>query len=77
MLDRLRRGANIALLFVSHDLNVARRLCDHVVELRQRRVVETVASRAVFDSPQDPYTRALLDAIPHFEPHGRRLKVAE
>jgi peptide/nickel transport system ATP-binding protein len=77
LLDRLRREADIALLFVSHDLNVVRMLCDDVVVLRQGRVVEAGASRAVFDSPQDPYTRALLDAIPHFEPHGRRLEVAE
>jgi peptide/nickel transport system ATP-binding protein len=70
LLDRLRREDDIALLFVSHDLNVVRMLCDQVVVLRQGRVVEAGPSQSVFDSPADPYTRALLDAIPHFEPEA-------
>jgi len=68
LLDRLRREDDIALLFVSHDLNVVRMLCDDVVVLRQGRVVEAGPSRDVFENPRDPYTRALIDAIPHFEP---------
>ena len=77
LLDRLRRQDDIALLFVSHDLNVVRMLCDHIVVLRQGRVVEAGPSRAVFDRPRDEYTQALLDAIPHFDPHSGRLAVAE
>jgi peptide/nickel transport system ATP-binding protein len=68
LLDRLRREDDIALLFVSHDLNVVRMLCDDVVVLRQGRVVEAGPSHAVFENPRDSYTRALIDAIPHFEP---------
>jgi peptide/nickel transport system ATP-binding protein len=68
LLDRLRREDDIALLFVSHDLNVVRMLCDDVVVLRQGRVVEAGPSRDVFENPRDPYTRALIDAIPHFDP---------
>jgi peptide/nickel transport system ATP-binding protein len=71
LLDRLRREDDIALLFVSHDLNVVRMLCDQMVVLQQGRVIEAGPSRSVFEDPQDAYTRALLDAIPHFEPHGR------
>jgi peptide/nickel transport system ATP-binding protein len=75
LLDRLRTQDDIALLFVSHDLNVVRMLCDDVVVLRQGRVVEAGRSRTVFEQPRDEYTRALLDAIPHFEPHRRRVEV--
>jgi peptide/nickel transport system ATP-binding protein len=67
LLDRLRKEDDIALLFVSHDLNVVRMLCDDIVVLRQGRVVETGPSRAVFENPRDEYTQALLDAIPHFD----------
>jgi peptide/nickel transport system ATP-binding protein len=67
LLDRLRKEDDIALLFVSHDLNVVRMLCDQVVILRQGRVVEAGDSRSVFEQPRDPYTQALLDAIPHFD----------
>ncbi len=77
LLDRLRRQDDIALLFVSHDLNVVRMLCDQIVVLRQGRVVEAGPSRAVFDRPKDAYTQALLDAIPHFDPRGGRLAVAK
>ena len=68
LLDRLRREDGIGLLFVSHDLNVVRMLCDDLVVLRAGRVVEAGPSAAVFARPQAAYTQALLDAIPHFEP---------
>ena len=76
LLDRLRREDDIALLFVSHDLNVVRMLCDQIVVLRQGRIVEAGPSQTVFDAPADPYTRALLDAIPHFEPEAGSLALA-
>ncbi len=74
LLDRLRREDDLALLFVSHDLNVVRMMCDMIVVLQQGKVVEAGESAAVFDNPQAPYTRALLDAIPHFDPHTREAK---
>ena len=71
LLDRLRREDGIALLFVSHDLNVVRMMCDDLVVLQNGQVVEAGPSHAVFAAPQAPYTRALLDAVPHFEPATR------
>ena len=76
LLDRLRREDDLALLFVSHDLNVVRMMCDDLVVLQNGRVVEAGRSQAVFDAPQAPYTRMLLDAIPHFDPHARHLEPA-
>ncbi len=70
LLDRLRREDDLAMLFVSHDLNVVRMLCDAIVVLQGGKVVEAGPSAAVFDRPQAAYTRSLLDAIPHFDPHG-------
>lgn len=70
LLDRLRREDDLAMLFVSHDLNVVRMMCDHMVVLQQGKVVEAGPSGAVFADPKDEYTRALLDAIPHFDPHA-------
>jgi peptide/nickel transport system ATP-binding protein len=74
LLDRLRREDDLALLFVSHDLNVVRMMCDTIVVLQQGKIVEAGDSAAVFNQPQAPYTRALLDAIPHFDPHAREAK---
>lgn len=56
------------MLFVSHDLNVVRMLCDDLVVLRERRVVEAGPAVAIFATPQSEYTRELLAAIPYFEP---------
>jgi peptide/nickel transport system ATP-binding protein len=65
LLDRLRREDNLALLFVSHDLNVVRMMCDRTIVLRDGRIVEQGESRALFDNPQTDYTRELVDAVPH------------
>jgi peptide/nickel transport system ATP-binding protein len=66
LLDRLRREDDIALLFVSHDLNVVRMLCDKLVVLRQGKVVEAGDSKAVFEQSRDEYTLAYpVDADTH------------
>ncbi len=68
LLDRLRREDGLAFLFVSHDLNVVRMMCERTVVLQQGRIVEIGVSQEIFDHPAAPYTRELLDAIPHFDP---------
>jgi peptide/nickel transport system ATP-binding protein len=55
----------MSYLFVSHDLNVVRLLCDRVIVMRAGRIVEQGATDAVMDDPQDDYTKQLLTAIPH------------
>jgi peptide/nickel transport system ATP-binding protein len=67
LLDRLRREDNLAFLFVSHDLNVVRMMCDRTIVLRSGRIVEQGESRALFDNPQTDYTRELVEAVPHIE----------
>jgi peptide/nickel transport system ATP-binding protein len=68
LLHRLRTEDDLALLFISHDLNVVRMMCEEMVVLQNGKVVEAGPSRAVFAAPQAAYTRTLLDAIPHFDP---------
>ncbi len=70
LLDRLRREDGIGLLFVSHDLNVVRMLCDDLVVLQGGRVVEAGSAKAIFQAPTAAYTRELLAAIPYFEPNA-------
>ncbi|MDO9712601.1 dipeptide ABC transporter ATP-binding protein [Paracraurococcus lichenis] len=68
LLDDLRREEGLAFLFVSHDLNVVRMMCERTIVLQRGRVVEEGPSEALFRAPQADYTRLLLDAIPHFAP---------
>jgi peptide/nickel transport system ATP-binding protein len=70
LLDRLRREDHLALLFVSHDLNVVRMMCDRTIVLRNGSIVEQGESRALFDNPQTDYTRELVEAVPHID-NGR------
>ena len=64
LLAKLRRERGLSYLFVSHDLNVVRLLCDRVVVMYLGRVIESGPAEALFTRPRHPYTKALLSAIP-------------
>ena len=65
LLQDLKQSMGMSYLFVSHDLNVVRLLCDRVIVMRTGRIVEHGPSEQVLGNPQDAYTRELLTAIPH------------
>ncbi|MDD1016537.1 dipeptide ABC transporter ATP-binding protein [Pseudomonas rubra] len=72
LLDDLKQRLGLACLFISHDLGVINHVSDQVLVMKDGVAVESGAVREVFDRPQHPYTRALLDAIPQLE-SGRRV----
>ncbi|MDU6671290.1 MAG: ABC transporter ATP-binding protein, partial [Bradyrhizobium sp.] len=65
LLQDLKQQLGMSYLFVSHDLNVVRLLCDRVIVMRSGRIVEEGSSERVLGDPQHDYTRELLTAIPH------------
>jgi peptide/nickel transport system ATP-binding protein len=65
LLQDLKASMGMSYLFVSHDLNVVRLLCDRVIVMRSGRIVEQGSSEQVLGDPQDAYTKELLTAIPH------------
>jgi len=65
LLHDLKARLGMSYLFVSHDLNVVRLLCDRVMVMRAGEIVEEGSSEAVLGAPQAEYTRELLNAIPH------------
>ncbi|MDO8397061.1 MAG: ABC transporter ATP-binding protein [Bradyrhizobium sp.] len=65
LLQDLKASMGMSYLFVSHDLNVVRLLCDRVIVMRSGRIVEQGTAESVLGNPQDAYTKELLTAIPH------------
>ncbi|MBG0808288.1 ABC transporter ATP-binding protein [Methylosinus sp. H3A] len=64
LLTDLKARLGIAYLFISHDLGIIQRMSDHVLVMKDGRVVESGDVVSVFRHPRHDYTRALLDAIP-------------
>lgn len=67
LLGDLKRSG-LALLLVSHDLHLVERLADRIAVMRHGRIVETAQTADLFSTPQHPYTRMLLDAVPKRRP---------
>ena len=64
LLQNLKRQLDLSYLFVSHDLNVVRLLCDRILVMYLGHIVESGPADRVFAAPAHPYTQALLSAVP-------------
>lgn len=73
LLTTIRRDTGMALVLISHDLGVVSETCERIVVMYAGSIVETAPSEAIFGSPQHPYTRGLLAALPPFEGELQRL----
>ena len=71
LLEELQRDQGLAYLFIAHNLGVVRRTCHRVAVMYLGSIVETGPVDEVFDNPQHPYTRALLDAVLDPDPASR------
>lgn len=66
LLIRINKEKGTAILFISHDLSVIRKLCKRVLVMYQGRIVEEGETNEVFDNPKQEYTKTLIGAIPTF-----------
>jgi peptide/nickel transport system ATP-binding protein len=64
LLADIRERLSLAMLFITHDLRVAAKVCDHVAVMSKGEVVEYGPAQQVFHAPAHAYTRALFDAAP-------------
>ena len=67
LLDELKQRMNMGMLFITHDFGVVADIADDVVVMFRGEIVEMGSVQQVLESPQHPYTRALLDCVPDAE----------
>ena len=77
LLGELRAKRGVSYLFVTHDLEVVRLLCDRIVVMYLGRVVESAPTKALLNRPAHPYTRALLAASPNPARRGQKVQRLE
>ena len=68
----LQEEMNLALVFISHDLSVVRRIADQIMVMYLGKVVEQGDAKTIFANPAHPYTQALLSAVPVTDPEQRK-----
>ncbi|MFI6662108.1 dipeptide/oligopeptide/nickel ABC transporter permease/ATP-binding protein [Streptomyces sp. NPDC050523] len=67
LLGRIRAQDGVALLLISHDINVVAQTCDRVLVMYAGRIVEELPSHRLLTAARHPYTRALIATVPHME----------
>ncbi|WP_159564731.1 microcin C ABC transporter ATP-binding protein YejF [Budvicia diplopodorum] len=72
LLKELKQEMNMSMLFITHNLNIVRKLADNVAVMCQGRCVEQNQLGPLFSNPQHPYTQKLLDS----EPSGRAIALS-
>jgi ABC-type oligopeptide transport system ATPase subunit len=75
LLMDLQQRLQLTYLFIAHDLRLVEGICGRVAVMYLGRIVEMGETRRLFASPQHPYTRALLSAIPSLDPGSPRRRI--
>ncbi len=76
LINELQERTKTSVLYISHDLSLVRRVCDRVAVMYAGRIAEVGSADQMFNDPQHPYTRGLLEAIPSAtHPKGRLVAI--
>jgi microcin C transport system ATP-binding protein len=68
LLKEIQQRAGMAMLFITHDLGIVRKIADRVCVMKEGKIVEQGPVARVYDAPEHPYTTALLEAQPRIDP---------
>ncbi len=77
LLKELQKEMGLSLIFIAHDLSVVKHISDRVLVMYLGNSVELGTSKALFDQPTHPYTKALMSAVPIPDPDLERNKTIE
>lgn len=77
LIKDLKSKYNITIMFISHDLNVIRYLADRIGIMYLGELVEVGTRDEIFNNPQHPYTKLLLDSIPHADKQPGNVNLSE
>lgn len=77
LINEMRRKQGTAVLFITHNLSVVSHIADRIVIMYSGNVVESGKTKDVFQQPQHPYTKMLIDAIPRLHEERESLPVIE
>lgn len=64
LMNRLKTEQEMGMLLITHDLGVVAEMCDRVVVMYAGRVVEEATVEELFENPQHPYTKGLINSVP-------------
>lgn len=74
LMKRLKEEQEMGMLLITHDLGVVAEMCDRVVVMYAGRVVEEASVKDLFERPQHPYTKGLIQSVPKLRQKVRRLE---
>lgn len=77
LLQDLQHKLHLTIIFISHDLGVVKHICDRILVMYLGNIMELGSKKAIYNSPQHPYTKALLSAVPLANPHLEKQKKVE
>ncbi len=75
LLDELKKEFNLTYLFIAHGLNVVKHISDRVGVMYLGKLMEIASKRELYHNPLNPYTQALLSAIPSVDPTDRKQRI--
>jgi oligopeptide/dipeptide ABC transporter ATP-binding protein len=71
LLKELQLKYDMAMIFITHDLGIVKDIADEIVVMRHGEVMESGLAHDILNSPQHPYTKALLSSVPSMDPDNR------
>ena len=74
LMQELKEKRGLTYVFISHNLSVVHHLCDRIAVMYLGNIMEIAEKKQLFENPQHPYTKALLDAIPIPDPDRKTMK---